>query len=181
MYIQKILIFVIYLYVSTTSLYADDTFIDVGAALDQYAVFVSEQPPDFVQLEDADFVVQVDSDEQEICLAEAIYFEARGEVLEGRKAVAKVILERVFSDEYPDTICEVVRQKHQFSFYWDNKPDIITDMEAWEAALELAVTMLSQFHNITNILYYHAVYVEPKWASTMELVAVIGNHKFYRP
>src|SRR5688572_19337306 len=71
------------------------------------------------------------------CLAEGIYFEARGEPLRGQLAVGRVILNRVASDAYPNTICDVVyqndhmRNRCQFSFACDGKPDTIAEYDSW--------------------------------------------------
>ncbi len=82
------------------------------------------------------------------CLAEAIYFEARGESLAGQFAVAEVILNRVESPRYPGSICGVVRQGAdrrggcQFSYVCDGRPEVIADADAWDRAGKIAALML---------------------------------------
>jgi spore germination cell wall hydrolase CwlJ-like protein len=116
------------------------------------------------------------------CLTEAIYFEARGSSYADQAAVADVILNRVDSKHYPDTICEVVHQYKQFSYYWDGKSDRMLDRDAKASANLLAVQMLvhGTYRGLTeNSLLYHANYVNPYWAKHYRFVGTIGAHKFY--
>lgn len=127
--------------------------------------------------------------EERRCLATAIYFEARGEPRRGQIAVAQVILNRVRSPQYPNTICGVVyqnqtwRNRCQFSFACDGIPDLIREKGAWALAERIARevtldgTMLTEIAGATN---YHASYVSPNWAPTMRRLARIGQHIFYR-
>ena len=126
--------------------------------------------------------------EEQKCLAQAIYFEARSEPIAGQRAVGTVILNRVRSKSYPDTICGVVWQgapklfSCQFSFACDGRSDNPKNPRAWNEALAIAADLLSNgtrsaLHD--NVLYYHAEYVSPAWASTMSKVAQIGKHVFY--
>jgi len=113
------------------------------------------------------------------CMAQAIYFEARGEELAHRLMVANTIMNRVKSPRYPDTVCEVVKQRHQFSYYWDGKPETIDDRRAWNDALYWAERYLEnpiQFHEGCH--YAHKD-LNPRWASAMEASFVAGNHRFY--
>ena len=129
------------------------------------------------------------------CLTMNIYFEARGSNLADQAAVADVVLNRVASNKYPNTICAVIQQgvKHrngvsvrnkcQFSWFCDGKSDKMTDIDAARAAYYLAHQMLNKnrFRGITEgSLNYHATYVDPYWAKTFELVGTIGKHKYYR-
>lgn len=122
------------------------------------------------------------------CLAEAIYFEARGEDLRGQFAVAEVILNRVDAERYPDQVCDVVYQgsnrRHacQFSFACDGKPERITDTEAFATAGRIARLMLDgEARTLTNgATYFHARSTKPFWARSFELTARIGAHIFYR-
>ena len=122
-----------------------------------------------------------------LCLATNIYFEARGEDLEGQIAVAEVTLNRVVSDEFPNSICDVVHQggenryKCQFSWYCDGKSDIPRNKEAWNKALDVALAYTKiKYTDITGgALFYHSVKVAPSWAERMELTATVGGHKFY--
>lgn len=134
------------------------------------------------------------SAEEQKCLAQAIYFEARGESVDGQQAVGDVVLNRVRSDSYPNSVCGVVWQgaprtglpkrlfRCQFSFACDGRPETPYDKVAWEQAMEIAWEMLhmgmrGSLHD--NVLYYHAEYVSPDWARAMQRVAQIGKHVFY--
>ncbi|MDE2447138.1 MAG: cell wall hydrolase, partial [Alphaproteobacteria bacterium] len=125
---------------------------------------------------------------EENCLARAVYFEARSESDLGQLAVAKVVLNRVKSPDYPKTICGVVyqgsgtRNSCQFSFACDGLPDDVKSPEAWARAKSIAQRAIAgdpaiaMMGNATN---YHADYVKPKWAKTMRRLARIGHHIFY--
>ena len=117
------------------------------------------------------------------CLATAVYFEARGETVEGQLAVARVVMNRAASGKYPTDWCSVVKQPYQFSFVRHGQfPAANTDCDAWkraEAIAELAVAnvvpSLSQ-----DVLWYHANYVAPSWSNNLQEVEKIGAHIFYR-
>ena len=129
------------------------------------------------------------------CLAQNVYYEARGSNRADRIAVADVVLNRVIDTRYPNTICEVVHQGRknpngtmkrnmcQFSWYCDGKSDWPTDMDAWVDAQQIAYMMI--VHNdgrglTEGATHYHANYVKPKWARDLQLVGRIGVHIFYR-
>ena len=122
------------------------------------------------------------------CLAEAVYFEARGEPLAGQMAVAEVILNRVAEPRYPDTVCAVVHQgtgrRHacQFSYTCDGIADVVRDRGAWATAGRVARAVLDgaprRLHRGTT--HYHADYVDPYWARVYPREAVVGTHIFYR-
>jgi spore germination cell wall hydrolase CwlJ-like protein len=123
------------------------------------------------------------------CLASGIYFEARGESVKGQAAVAQVILNRVRNPAYPDTVCGVVyqnkdwRNRCQFSFACDNIRDRINSTYHWKVAREVAMATTSGkiwLPEVGSATHYHAVYVRPRWAKTMEKVGRIGLHVFYR-
>lgn len=122
------------------------------------------------------------------CLAEAIYFEARGESLRGQFAVAEVILNRVESARYPDTVCGVVRQGAdrrsgcQFSYVCDGKPEVITDQASWDRAGKIARLMLdNEDRPLTEgATHFHTTAVRPVWSRIYEQTARIGAHLFYR-
>ena len=117
-----------------------------------------------------------------MCLAKAVYFEARSESLEGQLAVAEVILNRVASDRYPDTICDVVTQPSQFSFIRRGRfPRPKTDSDAWHRALAIADIAQNRRANSVapNVLWYHATYVAPSWGKRLTRFAQIGTHIFY--
>jgi len=129
------------------------------------------------------------------CLAQNIYYEARGSNLADQAAVADVVLNRVKDDRYPDTICAVVKQgkqyadgrmvrnRCQFSWYCDGKSDYPRDKDAWVAAQQTAYMMVyyDDYRGITQgATHYHAHYVGPEWARDLQLVGRIGVHIFYR-
>jgi spore germination cell wall hydrolase CwlJ-like protein len=122
-------------------------------------------------------------------LAEATYFEARGEPVEGQFAVAEVVLNRVDSPKFPNSICKVVRQgtgrKHacQFSYNCDGKLEYIANGSAYDQAKRVArVSMDRKTRPLTKgATFYHATFVSPSWARSFQHVATIGVHKFYKP
>jgi spore germination cell wall hydrolase CwlJ-like protein len=122
-------------------------------------------------------------DEQTNCLATAVYFEARGESLEGQLAVAKVVMNRAASGKYPSTWCEVVKQPWQFSFVRRGQfPAVDTASDAWRKAqgiARLAVTnVIPSLDN--DVLWYHANYVAPSWGHRLNMDQRIGAHIFSR-
>src|SRR5262245_44073367 len=126
----------------------------------------------------------------EKCLAEAIYFESRGEAVRGQMAVAQVILNRVFSGKYPNTVCGVVyqnahRRLHcQFTFACDGIPDIVREPDMWERAQTIAAEMLDGklwLPEVGKATHYHAYWVHPGWVREMTKMHRLGVHTFYRP
>lgn len=135
-----------------------------------------------------DRMAEDDAEKEQACLAEAIYFEARSEPLLGQVAVAEVVLNRVESDYWPDTICGVVNQGSnrrtgcQFSYTCDGLPETIGSPKAWELAERVAKLMMQGApRRVTDhATHYHADYVNPRWARTMEETTTVGRHIFYR-
>ena len=126
----------------------------------------------------------------EKCLAEAVYFESRGEVKRGQIAVAQVVMNRVFSGFYPNNVCGVVYQNAhrklacQFTFACDGIPDKIEEPDMWEQAKEIARDMLDGklwLPEIGHSTHYHAYWVHPSWVNEMRKLYKIGVHSFYRP
>ncbi len=126
---------------------------------------------------------------ERMCLAKAIYFEARSESMQGKLAVAKVILNRVRDPRFPNSVCGVVyqgaerRNSCQFSFACDGKPDYPTNRRQWAVARRLAAKALRgriRMPRLEGVAFYHADYVRPTWASMMRPVVKIGRHIFYR-
>lgn len=126
---------------------------------------------------------------QEIhCLAQAVYFEARNEPLEGQMAVAQVVLNRVRSPYYPKSICGVVFQGEthhhgcQFSFACDGLADDPVNPVAWKQAMTIGQTALAQQQDDITLdaTHYHASYVDPAWAATLKPTVRLGHHIFYR-
>ena len=122
------------------------------------------------------------------CLTEAVYFEARGENLLGQVAVAEVILNRVDSKSYPNSVCGVIQQGQskrngcQFSFICDGKVEHIGDRDAFEELGKVAWVMLQGKPRILTgqATHYHAASVLPRWAKRLVRTARIGEHIFYR-
>lgn len=125
------------------------------------------------------------------CLAMNVYFEARGENLTGQHAVAQVTMNRAKRDE--KNVCTVVTKRKQFSWtngmvkyrhgqYVLSNKAMPKDKRAWKMAQQIAALTLA--NNIPDFLhgatYYHADYVNPGWNKGMRVVAVIGQHKFYK-
>jgi spore germination cell wall hydrolase CwlJ-like protein len=126
----------------------------------------------------------------EKCLAEAVYFEARGEAVRGQIAVAQVVLNRAFSGFYPATVCGVVYQnKHrhfacQFTFACDNVADVVREPDMWDRARRIAKAMLDGqiwLPEVGKSTHYHAYWVHPSWVSEMKKMYKFGVHTFYRP
>ena len=118
-------------------------------------------------------------DDQEFrCLATAVYFEARGEPLEGQLAVAQAIINRSTSGRYADTICGVINQRGQFSFDRSRNPAAGTDWRTARAIARIAVADL--WHEIApRAVSFHAARLSPSWRGKVR-IAQIGNHVFYR-
>jgi spore germination cell wall hydrolase CwlJ-like protein len=122
------------------------------------------------------------------CLATAIYFEARGEPVRGQIAVAQVILNRVRSPLFPQTICGVVYQGQmqkgcQFSFACDGRTDIPRDNDQWALAQDISKQIMAGELWLPEVGYstfYHANYVSPGWAHAMNKIDKIGRHIFYK-
>ena len=113
------------------------------------------------------------------CLATAVYFEARSEPIEGQLMVAETVLNRVEDPRWPDTVCGVIKQPHQFSFYSDGLSDTPKDMKAYATATEVAKEALSGAHLNTDALWYHTTSVKPVWRHNIQPIGVIGEHIFY--
>jgi spore germination cell wall hydrolase CwlJ-like protein len=115
------------------------------------------------------------------CLALNVYFEARGESMEGKFAVAAVTMNRVRNPRFPSAICAVVWQRRQFSWTHDGRSDNPYEKEAWGEALWVA-TLTYEFSYPSNVgaaTYYHAAYARPVWAKSLQKVARVGRHIFY--
>lgn len=127
-------------------------------------------------------------DEQGRCLAQAIYYEARGEPLDGQIAVAEVVLNRVDNRAYPDTICGVTNQgvgsgrACQFSYACDGVPERLASPGPRARAEKLAAIMLAgRERSVTDgATHFHATYVNPSWSRKFVRTAAIGQHIFYR-
>jgi len=127
----------------------------------------------------------------EKCIADAVYFEARGEPLKGQQAVAQVVINRVFSGFYPHDVCGVVYQnadRHlacQFTFACEGKDlSRIDEPDMWEQAKRIAKDALDGkiwLADIGHATHYHAYWVHPSWVHEMVRLYKFGVHTFYRP
>ena len=115
------------------------------------------------------------------CLSEAIYYEARGDTFMSQLAVGTVIMNRVRLNTFPNTICKVVHQGCQFSYYCDGLPEKMLDREAKKASYDLARFILSgaTVWRLRDATHYHAFYVNPYWANVFTLISREGAHLFY--
>jgi len=134
----------------------------------------------------------VAADEQQ-CLAEAIYYEARDQGWRGMLAVGVVIQNRVRDDRYPGTVCGVVKQgrywrgnpvrhKCQFSYFCDGKPERPGEQKSWAVAQDLAHTLLTetvQLAGLEDATHYHATSVLPSWSRKLTFLQRVGQHIFY--
>ena len=131
------------------------------------------------------------------CLAKNIYFEASGESLTGKIAVANVTMNRVKHHKYPSTVCGVVtqakwyvnwkgnrlprRNQCQFSWFCDGKADVPIDMSAYKDSIRVAEVVYHGYRDLTDgSLFYHNTKVEPYWVTSMVRTKSIGAHVFYR-
>jgi spore germination cell wall hydrolase CwlJ-like protein len=139
------------------------------------------------------------NDEELECMATDIYFEARGESYDGRRAIAEVVMYRMKHTNYPDTVCGVIKDgiyprwdiyklsmpmkyRCAFSWYCDRKSDVVIKKEIFKAAKELAIRVMLDTKYVPILdyaLFYHAANVEPYWSETMTINKVIDNHVFY--
>ena len=120
-----------------------------------------------------------------LCLATAIFFEARNEPIEGQYFVAEVVINRVKDERYPDTVCGVVFQKSQFSFTSDSASDDMTDYNTFfDAAMQaqakgIAEVVLKRGETSITSTHYHTVDVDPFWNDIYTLDGQYGSHIFY--
>ena len=140
---------------------------------------------------------------QHACLAKNIYFEARNQSTAGQIAVSHVVMNRVKSKKYPNTICEVVHQgktsrwwretkgktvmirnRCQFSWYCDGLSDKPRDTPAWIDALNRSLRAVHLYESGFDIshgsTHYHSKNVNPYWSKTIEYITTIDDHHFYK-
>ena len=124
------------------------------------------------------------------CLARNIYYEARGEPIDGQQAVAEVTLNRVESGRFPNAVCAVVyeknwdrkRRRYVGAFSWTEFDQVSRPRgPSWDLALDIAKRVYDAEHEalIGGALFYHATSIEPAWASSKKSTAKIGRHIFY--
>jgi len=122
------------------------------------------------------------------CLSEALYFEARGESVKGQFAVAEVILNRVESSRFPNTVCGVIYQgtgrkfQCQFTYSCDGHKETVSEPNAWVRVSKIARLMLDGTSRplTEGATHYHTKAVNPRWARVFPLTTTIGVHRFYR-
>ena len=129
------------------------------------------------------------------CLALNLYWESKGESTIGQVAVGLVVLNRVYSNEFPGTVCEVVyqgihrngfplRDRCQFSWYCDSRSDTPRDHHALGYATEIAQFVLLSYKWMPDLsegsLFYHSTQVNPWWSEHKKKTMQIDNHIFYR-
>jgi spore germination cell wall hydrolase CwlJ-like protein len=116
------------------------------------------------------------------CLASAVYFEAKGEPLQGQLSVAEVILNRTRSGRFPTSVCGVVKQRGQFSFVHAGRlPGVPRASASWRKAVAVAHIAKAELADgsAPKALFFHARRVAPSWRGVTR-VAAVGNHVFYR-
>ena len=134
------------------------------------------------------------------CMSKNIYFEAAIESTAGKIAVGQVVLNRINSKYYPDTVCEVVKQgRHypngfpvrdrcQFSWYCDGKNDDVKNKRAYKEADKIAFLAIESYNAIKTkgldltegARFYHTYAVSPRWSKVYPVVGRIGDHIFYK-
>lgn len=116
-----------------------------------------------------------------MCLAMNVFYEARGEPVEGQKAVALVTINR--AEKKASNICKVVYAPKQFSWTAHGRGVPHSRNPAWQKAKKIAAKVMGRHvHDITwGATHFHAVSVSPKWRYRMVPTIIIGNHIFYRP
>lgn len=158
--------------IDTVSLLADE-------ALETASVETPELPSNLRELV-AHFEGDTPRNEQMDCLARAIYFESRGESLEGQLAVGQVIANRATSGRWPSSYCGVVKQRSQFSFVRGGHiPEPRRATAAWKRAVAVARIVDGEHlaSNVPGALFFHARNVNPGWR--LKRVGQVGNHVFY--
>jgi len=197
---------------TTTAAQADDVLAArLGALLGQERAAIQEVPdvrvaaltavppasarniptaPDVITYDNAFLAQQpvASGGEQWRCLAEALYFEARGESARGLFAVGEVIMNRVDSSRFPSTLCGVINQGTgrqyacQFTYTCDGNPERIHEQGAWQRVGKVARLLMDGApRQLTDgAMYYHTRAVNPSWARVFPRTTTIGAHHFYR-
>jgi spore germination cell wall hydrolase CwlJ-like protein len=118
------------------------------------------------------------------CLAEAVYYESKGEPHRGQLAVAEVVANRVAHRAFPNTFCGVVHQRtaRTCQFSWVCSPRRAPRGLQWERARDIAERVVDGHRPgvVPGAVFFHATYVRPSWANVSRRVSAIGNHIFYR-
>lgn len=179
MKILKLVVTILLLFVYESALIGSDYHKDI-----QYEINYHKLTNTFVK--QATYMKQIQ------CLARNIYYEARGESWEGQMAVAKVTLNRVESDLFPNTICGVVEEKYkvkgytvcQFSWYcepWNNrKLKLSENNQSYQVALDAILHKDIPEWITEDVFWFHTKQVKPRWRKIHERVAIVDNHIFYK-
>lgn len=161
---------------------ADAPAAPTNAVVQQLADNVGDDDADYATLAAAVAAQPLTVDDEELnCLAIGVYYESKGEPLEGQLAVAEVILNRSESGRFPRTVCGVLKQRGQFSFVRGGQlPQPSEGSRAWKTALAVAQVARGDMWDskFSDALYFHARYVSPGWRRAR--VGSVGNHVFYR-
>ena len=114
-----------------------------------------------------------------LCLAANVYFESRGEPIDGQILVAEVTMNRVHDKAYPKNVCSVVYQDRQFS--WTSEPHEVDDLEAFITAYRVATEVLDNGCVLcTDATHYHTIDSSPYWSDDLQVIGEYGNHIFYK-
>lgn len=115
------------------------------------------------------------------CMAEAIYYEARGTGPVGTEAVGHVVLNRAESPEFPNSVCGVVADRCQFAYRCDGAPENLANAEDRRKAIATAEKVLTGAPDITRgALFFHAAWAEPGWFNSRPRIGTFGGNIFYR-
>ena len=166
--------------VAIETLLDDDDFLPAPRSGDEKSLASDLETMSLLQL--VEVYADLDArDPQLDCLARAIYFETRGEPLEGQLAVGEVVVNRAASRRFPSDYCDVIREYRQFSFVRAGRiPEPRRDSEAWATSVAIARIVDARRHAtpLDGALFFHANYVDPRWR--LARMGSIGNHIFYR-
>lgn len=171
--------------------------IEPPKALEKFALFTRKKADDKTKITKVPTKTELkafpykEGDKEWACLAEALYFEARGETIQGQFAVAEVILNRRDSEKFPDTVCGVISQGAksakapracQFSYKCDGAPEVFKEEKAYQRVGKVAAIVLDGFARqlTSGATYYHTRHVNPRWSRKFDRTAQIGVHYFYR-
>ena len=158
-------------------------FIQPAYSVNQHKQVAKKSPPIKKQIKHIPIKI-ITSPKDQKCLALNIYWESRNQDMIGRVAVGYVTINRVFSHKYPYTICEVVKQHKQFSWFSDGKRDNPREYLAWEDAKNVSEYILKYYSKGSDpthgALFYHADYVKPVWRNNLVKTQTIGTHIFYK-
>lgn len=151
----------------------------IGESQDELQKYEASSLRELVDMVDTDDQLT----EQMRCLAGAVYFESRGEPLDGQLAVAETVINRAEDSRWPASYCGVVMQRSQFSFVKNGRmPRINTSSAAWQRAKAVATIAHEGLWETSakDAVYFHASYVNPGWSRRKTRLARIETHIFYR-